>query len=118
MNPLTLVLGPATAVVTATVTVQLPLAGIVPPEKLRDVLPLVGVHVPPQVVEAPVGFATVIPEGRSSVKLALVSAIWFGLVSVKVSEDVPLAAMTLGVNALVSVGCCGVPQPVNVTSSM
>ncbi len=42
MNPLMLVLGPGTELVTSTATVQLPLAGMVPPLNARLVAPTVG----------------------------------------------------------------------------
>src|SRR2546430_1565486 len=56
------------------------------------------VHVPPMVA-----LDTLMPSSVS-VKLALVSAEAFGLVSVKVMVDVPLTGIVLGVNVLLIVG--------------
>ena len=105
IKPLMLVLGPVTDVVTSTWTVQLLLVGIVPPEKFNMFVPIAGDQMPPQGELAFGGLATVMPVGRVSVKLALVNAIELGLLKVKVSVDTPLAAITLGANALVRVGC-------------
>ena len=57
--------------------------------------------------------ATCSPPGNVSVNFAPVSCTLFGLVSVKVSVEVPLTAIGFGEKDLVSVGWAGVPQPVN-----
>ena len=68
---------PGKVAVTLTVTVQLPLTAMVPPEKLRDEAPAAGAKtgVPQLLVDAAGGDATVMPVGRLSVKRTLVS--WF-----------------------------------------
>ena len=109
MNPLTLVCGPAVVAVTLTVTVHDPFAGRLAPvvcPKLKLVEPAVGAHVgePVHVVLAEGAAATCSPPGSVSVNFAPVSCTLFGLVSVKVSVDVPLTAMGFGENDLVSVG--------------
>ena len=105
-----------------TLTVQEPLAGIVPPvgePNVRVVAPAPGaqVGVPPQVVVAEGVEATCRPVGSESINVAPVSAIEFEFARVKVSVEVPLIAMGLGKKALVIVGGVGVAQPVKVTLS-
>jgi hypothetical protein len=120
MKPLILVFGPAVDEVTLTETEQLPFAGIVPPEKFKVVALAAGDQVggPVQVVDALGVEATFIPVGSASEKAPPVSAMKLGLVSVKVSTDVPPDAMEAGTNALPIVGYFGTPQPVNVTPSI
>lgn len=112
-------LDPSAEVVTLTCAVQLPPAGIVPPEKLSAFAPAEGFQVAPaQVVLAPGVLATVIPAGSVSLKAAPVSARpELGFDNVKVRVVVPPAAMIPGENTLAKVGAVGTPQPVNVTSS-
>jgi len=115
--PLTLFFGPPVVTVTATLNVQLLLAAIVPPLKAR-VLGAVRVRVPlVQTVEVPE--VTVNPAGRISVKATLFSTVpLFGLVSVKVSVEVPLTGTIAGEKLLVIVGGLGGMHPVNVTLSI
>src|SRR5262249_50837708 len=83
-KPLTLRGWPAGVAVTLTETVQEPLAGIVPPLKVRVVLPAAGAQVAPAHVVAAAGVAaTCTPPGRLSVKPALVRAAVFVFVRVK-----------------------------------
>ena len=96
---------PAVLEVMRTVTVQLALTGRVNPLILSDVAPLLRllllapVQVPPA-VWAPLTVMSV----RVSVKLAPVSAVAFGLVSVKVMVEVPPETIGLVPNALAIVG--------------
>jgi hypothetical protein len=103
-----LVLGllPATELVTVTVTVQLVPAGRLNPLKLSavalalNVLALAPVQVPPAAPALAIRMLT-----KVSVKPAPVNAVLaFGLVSVKVSSDVPFKAIAAGANALLIVG--------------
>jgi hypothetical protein len=105
-----------------TLTVQELLAGIVPPVGLPNVsvvAPAVGDQVgePPQVVLALGVAATSSPLGRVSVNVTPVNCTLLGLLSVKVNIEVALTATVLGEKALVIVGCCAAPQPVNVMLS-
>jgi len=123
IGPLTLVRAPGEVAVTATESVQLPLtvptrAGIVPPLNVNVVLAAVGAQVPPQVEVAAGVAATCKPEGSASVNAAPVSAMLFSLPRVKVSVEVAPTAIVVGLNALVSGGCCGTPQPVKTMLSM
>ncbi len=91
--------------VTTTVTVQLLLAGIVIPLKLRLVcpfvklLPLAPVQVPPALCAPLIDMWL-----NESVKLAPVISTAFGFVSVKVIVEVPPAVIGLVPNALEMVG--------------
>ena len=77
------------AALTSTVTVQLPVAGIVPP--LKATLPAPVVTLPPQLVFALAGVATTRPAGKLSVSAAPVSATPFVFASVSVSrEEAPM----------------------------
>src|SRR5476649_1672623 len=77
----------ALALVTFTVTVHEPLAGIVPAESATLAPPLAAVTAPAQVV-APAGVAVLTrPTGYVSVNAAPVIAVVFGLLSVMVSTD-------------------------------
>jgi hypothetical protein len=113
-NPLTLLWGPEVVAVMFTLTVHEPLAGMVPPEKLRLVFPAAGAQVggPPQVVLADGVAATCRPVGNASVKAAPVNCVVLVLVSVKVNVDVPLTATGSGEKDLEIVGMMGVVQPV------
>ena len=96
---------PAIALVTFTVTVQEPDAGIVPPESATLVPPLVAVTAPPAQLVAPVaGVALTRPGGYVSVNAAPVIAVAFGLVNVTVSVEVPLMPIEVGLKALVTTG--------------
>lgn len=88
--------------VTVAVTVQLPLAGMVPPLRLtvpEDEVPVV----PPQVVVTAAA-VVVTPAGSESVNVAPLNALVFGLVSVIVKVDVPPLLITWGEKALVMAG--------------
>ena len=80
---------------------QLPLAGIVPPVRVK--LLAACVAVPPQVVAA-VPATGVNPLGNGSVILAPVSAVLLGLLSVTVSVLVPPAGIGFGEKDLVTLG--------------
>src|ERR1035438_6117706 len=60
--------------VTVAVTVQLPLAGIPPPERLTAPDPAVAVATPPHVLVKPLGVLTTVPAGRVSVNATPASA--------------------------------------------
>ena len=106
-TPLAMVLAyvPPAALVTFTVTVHEPLAGIVPPES-ATLLPLfAAVTVPPaHVVAPPAAPRFTRPAGYVSVNAAPVIAVAFGLVSVMVSAEVPFTPIAAGANALAIVG--------------
>jgi hypothetical protein len=106
LTPLVLLgLVPIALLVITTVTVQLPLIGIVSPVKLRLVLPEVKLlepaptHVPPAVWLPLIDILISV-----SVKAALVRAPVLPLVSVKVIVLVPPAMIVVGANALIIVG--------------
>jgi len=104
-----LVTNPSVALVTFTVTVQLPPAATVPPLRLIAVPPTtgVGVSVPPQVLLTINGVAMETPPGKVSVKPTPVSATpAFGLVTVMARADVPPEAIFAGVNDFTIVGGC------------
>src|SRR5438552_6616225 len=93
------------ALVTFTVTVHEPLAGIVPPESARDVPLFAAVTVPPHVV-APLAEAVLTrPAGYVSVNAAPVTATALPLVSVTVSTEVVPTETAAGVNDLAIAGC-------------
>jgi len=97
--PVVLFFTPTVVAVTSTVTVQLPLAAIVPPLKVNVVLPAAGAKVgAPQPVVVAFGVpATSSPAGRASVKATPVNAVpVFGFVIVKVKVEVPPTAMGSG----------------------
>src|SRR5262249_8242016 len=103
--PLRLFLTPAEAPVTFTEMVQLPLAAMVPPLKLRAVSPAFGANVPPQEVLAPGVLATCNPEGSASVNPTPVSdTVELGLVMVKVSVVVAPSRMADAPNPLLIEG--------------
>lgn len=91
--PVGMVLVTVWVAVTLTVTVQLPLSGIVPPLNATEPPLAAAVTVPPQVV-APAGVPVlVIPVGYVSVKAAAVMAEVVGLDKVMVMTDVAPAIM-------------------------
>ena len=91
--------------VTVAVTVQLPLLGIPPPERLMIIDPGVAMAVPPQVEVKPLGLATTKPAGSESVKATPVSATkLFGLVIEKLTVVVPPGMNLLGTNDLLITG--------------
>src|SRR6185503_20688881 len=93
------------ALVTLTVTVHEPLAGMVAPESATEVPALAAVTVPPAHVVAPAGVAVFTrPAGYVSVKAAPVIAVAFGLVRVIVSTEAAFGATDAGANALAMVG--------------
>ena len=95
---------PRALAVTETVTVQLPpLAAIEPPPNENEVAAAVAVTVPPQVVEALLGFATTTPGGKLSVNAVPVAAAVAVLPSVTVTVDVPLIVIVAGENVLLAV---------------
>jgi len=84
--------------------VQLPpLAAIEPPPNENEVAAAVAVTVPPQVVEALLGFATTTPDGKLSVNAVPVAAAVAVLPSVTVTVDVPLIVIVAGENVLLAV---------------
>ena len=96
---------PAVELVTSTVTVQLAPAPTVPALRVMVLPAGVAVRVPPQVVEAPFGVATVTPVGRLSVKASPVTAIGLAVLSmVSVSVVVAPSAMGLGAKLFVKTG--------------
>ena len=80
ITEVTLFFTPAEVPVTVTVTVQVPLAGMVPPVRLMEVAAATAVRVPPQVFDCTTGLATNRPVGSASVKFAPVKAMVFVLV--------------------------------------
>ena len=105
--PVVLTLALPVVAVTATVTVQVPLAAMVPPEKLTEVLPAAGAKVgEPQPVVVAFGVAaTSIPAGNVSVKATPVRVVpVLEFVIVKVSVLTPPTAIGFGENALAMLG--------------
>jgi len=83
----------------------LALAASVPPERLTEVAEATAVAVPPQVLLRLGDEATIMPEGKLSVKLTPVSATpVFGLVMLNVRVVVPLTGIDGAPNSLVIVG--------------
>src|SRR5579863_4805505 len=74
---------PEPLMTTITETAQEAFLASVPPERLTDPLPAVAVITPPHDPTRPLGVATVIPKGRVSVKVMLVSGVAFGLATAK-----------------------------------
>src|SRR5258708_3061671 len=119
--PVVFAFEPLVVAVTATVTVQVPLAAIVPPEKLSDVLPAAGAKVgAPQPVVVALGVAaTCRPAGNESVNATPVRAVpAFGLVIVKVSVLTPPTAIGFGEKALAMLGGEMPPMIVTVFESV
>ncbi len=101
--PVVLTLVPPVVAVTSTVTVHVPPVEIVPPLKVRLVLPAAGanVGVPQPFVVAFGVAATCIPAGKASVKATPVRAVpEFGFVTVRVNVLTPPTVIGLGENAL------------------
>src|SRR5256885_9430684 len=99
-----LLYGPADALVTFTVTVQLPAAGIVAPVRATEPPPFAAVAVPPHVVATLDGVALMRPAGYVSVNAALVRGVGFELLTWMVRADVPLIGMGVGTNGFVTAG--------------
>jgi len=96
--------GPSqSVVVTGTVTVQDPLAGIEPPVSVIFVAPFTAVTTPPHVLVA-VPFTTMSSGNWSTSGLVILSIVLPELCSVSVRLDVAPILIVAGVNALVSVG--------------
>ena len=96
---------PAAVPWTFTVTVQLPDAGMVPPERLSVLPPLAAVTAPPQVVVAGdvlVSFTR--PDGYVSVKATPVIAVALEFVSVTVMVELLLIRIVSGLKFLVAAG--------------
>src|SRR5215470_16216438 len=92
--PVVLFFIPTVVPVMLTTTVQVPLAGMVPPLNVSVVSPAVGAKAPPQEVLAPGVAATCNPDGSASVNPTPVSdTVEFGFIMVNVSVVVPLSAM-------------------------
>jgi hypothetical protein len=95
----------ADALVTFTVTVHEPLAGIVAPESATVLPPLAAVTTPPTQVVAPEAEAVFTrPAGYVSVNAAPVIAVVFEFASVIVSTAVEPGAIELGAKDFVTVG--------------
>ena len=94
------------ALVTLTVTVQEPLAGIVAPDNATVPPPLAAVTVPPAHVVEPAGVAVFTRfTGYVSVKAAPVIAVVFALERVIVSTEATFGATLAGAKDFASVGC-------------
>ena len=91
---------PASAAVTSTSTVQLPLAAMVPPASAISSVAGTAVTVPPQVEVAFAGEATSTPAGSSSKKLYPAMAIGLGLVIVNRRREVPPSPIVSGTKRL------------------
>ena len=104
ITEVTLFFTPAEVPVTVTVTVQVPLAGMVPPVRLMEVAAGAAVRVPPQVFDCTTGLATTMPVGSASVKFAPVKAMVFVLVSVKLKVVLVLMGNTDSANDLLMDG--------------
>src|SRR6266849_4932579 len=103
--PVVLDLVPAVLPVTFTLMVQGLLSAILPPLRLMLLLAAVAVRVPPHVLLAPFGVATISPETRVSEKATPLKAVpVLGLVMVNVTLVEPLSGILLAPNALVMVG--------------
>src|SRR5215470_18305804 len=103
--PVVLFFIPTVVPVMLTTTVQVPLAGMVPPLNVRVVSPAFGAKVPPQEVLAPGVAATCNPEGSASVNPTPLSAtVEFGFIIVKVSVVVPPTGMVEAPNPLLIEG--------------
>ena len=96
---------PGVADVTITVTVQLPLAGIVIPLKFRLVAPFKRLLlVAPVQVPAAFWAPLIVMPVRVSVKVAFVNALVFGFVRLNVMIEVPPATIVAGLNDFTIVG--------------
>jgi hypothetical protein len=99
---------PAVGAVTVTPIVQVPLAAMLPPEKVSEAAPAAGEKVgapQPEVVAAGVPATTMAPGevGSVSVKLRLLSGVDVGFVIVNVSVETPPSAMGLGLKLFAKV---------------
>ena len=92
--------------VTATLMVQEPLTGIVPPDRPIEAEPAFAVNVTPQEPVRLFGEATTMPAGRLSVNETPESAIVFadGLDAVKVRVEAPFGAINVGAKVSASDG--------------
>src|SRR5229473_892053 len=103
--PVVLDLVPAVLPVTFTLMLHELLSAIPPPLRLMLLLAAVAVRVPPHVLLAPFGVATISPETRVSEKATPLKAVpVLGLVMVNVTLVEPLSGILLAPNALVMVG--------------
>ena len=92
---------------TSSVIVQVLLGAIVPLERLTRPLPTGAATVPPQLLTTFAGLATTTPDGSPSVTATPVkvsAAPVFGLVMVKLNEEIVLAGILDGVKAFVMLG--------------
>lgn len=97
---------PVAIAVTGTTIVQLPDAGMAPPEIASELPPLVIVTVAPQVlVEGAAEVFFMLVEGYVSVNAAPVMAVVLGLVSVMVIVEAPFIRIEPGLKTFVTVGC-------------
>src|SRR5438270_7653668 len=96
------------SMVTVQVDADTPLAGTLLPATVIVALPAAAVTVPPVHVPLTFGAAAITsPLGNVSVKPTVCAGLFAaGLVMVNVSVVEPPALMTLGLNALLSVGVC------------
>lgn len=92
--------------VTLTVMVQKFEAATTPPSRDTEVAPAVGAKVPAQLEVAAGVAATTTPDGRLSVRLALVIPTLDGFTSEIVNVDRPFGAIEEGENDLFKVGPC------------
>ena len=104
--PVVLVFTPDVVLVMLTEIEQLLLVAMDPPVRLSVVSPTFGENVPPQLLVAPVGEATLMPLGRGSLTATPLCAtvLAAGLVMVMVSVVVPFSGMLAAPNDLVMVG--------------
>lgn len=92
---------PVVAAETFKETLHVPLAPIVPLDKLAEDVPATAVAAPPQVLFRLLGVATTNPAGRLSINATPVSAVAaFGFVMVKASEVTPFRGTVMAPNAL------------------
>ena len=94
-----LIFKPMLVPVTTAVTVQEPLAGIVPPES--DTVDPLAALVPKHV---PAGANALSPDGKVSINAAPVMATLVGLLKVMVSVAVPFSGIVAALNALLILG--------------
>ena len=104
MLPVLFVLVPVLVGVTLDVTLQLPLAGMVPPLSVSEEPPAEAVSVPPQVLLVVSGEAIFRPAGKLSLKATPVRATLLGLVSVMVLVLVPFTPIVAGLKLVLTVG--------------
>src|SRR6266852_3631543 len=111
--PVVLSLEPEVVGVTSTLTAHELLAEIVPPLRLIEVLPAVGVNVPPLHVLLAFGVAaTCRPPGKVSLTATPLKAVpVLGLVMVKVRVEVPPTEVVVGEKALLILGGATTVRP-------